>query len=449
MRACMLERLKTLIQEELQHQHAVYGPGLADQQVIVARQPVFDQQGGIWGYELLYRRPPNLAEADISSGTVATAAVIINGFESVRPSLKNAQKVLINFNTELIETEVIRLLPAETCIVEVLEDVRPTPAVLEAVKAIKAAGYTVALDDYTGQESLQPFLSLVDIVKVDVLGRSPRELAGLMLRLRGDRIKATLLAEKVEDAKTAEFCRQLGFTLFQGYFFSKPELMHGKKVSTSQAVRMHILSLCVGDDVDIDAIGDAVMHDPIITARFLRFVNSAHFGLRRNIQSVHRALALVGPVTFMQWLCVNVLATLENSLVAHELAFLASQRAKFLENLGSELKGRNMLQQGVTPSTLFLTGLFSLLESVMRMPLVEILEGVPVDEDVLTALTGGESPYSPWLKLMNRYEHGEWETSIDIARTLNLAEKDLSAAYTKALEWSSIFFQSPATQTRQ
>ena len=443
----MLDRLKSLIQEELQNQHTVHGAGIAEQQVIVARQPVFDQKGGIWGYELLYRRPPDLAAADFSSGTVATAAVIINGFDSVRPSLKKSQKVLINFNSELIETQVIRLLPAETCIVEVLEDVEPTPAVIESIKAIKAAGYIVALDDYTGQASLQPFLPLVDIIKVEVLGRSPRELANLLLRLRGDRIKATLLAEKVENAPTAALCRELGFTLFQGYFFSKPELMHGKKVSTSQAVRMHILALCIGDEVDIRAIGDAVMHDPIITARFLRFVNSAHFGLRRNIQSVHRALALVGPITFMRWLCVNVLATLENTLVAHELAFLASQRAKFLENLGSGLKARNMLKQDISVSALFLTGLFSLLESVMRMPLAEALEGVPVNEDVLTALEGGESAYSPWLKLLDRYEHGEWETSIAIARTLNLAEKDLSSAYTQALEWSSIFFQSPVVRT--
>lgn len=441
----MLDRLKTLLQEELQRQRSTAGPECDDLQALVARQPVFDKNGILWGYELLYRRPQNLAAADISSGTVATANVIINGFETVRPSLKKTQKILINFNSELLETQVIQLLPAETCIVEILEDVEPTAEIIAAVKAIKKAGYSVAVDDYTGQANLRPFLPLADIIKLDVLELSTRELAQQMLQLRGDKVRAALLAEKVEDEKTAKLCRELGFSLFQGYFFSRPEVMRGKKISTSQAVRMHILALCVGDEVDLHAISDAVLHDPLITARFLRFVNSAHFGLRKTITTVHHALALVGPVVFMQWLCVNVLATLENSLASHELAFLASQRAKFLETLGKELCGRKMLPEGVTVPSLFLTGLFSLLESVMRMPLEDILEGVPIDQDVLVALTGGKSPYSPWLALMDQYERGEWESSIAIARQLLLTEKDVASAYTKALDWSAIFFTPTGT----
>ncbi len=436
----MLERLKALMQEELLRKKNTSDDGVVEQQTFVARQPVFDTHGVIWGYELLYRRPQNLQAADIDSGTVATASVIINGFETVRPSLKKTQKVLINFPGTLIETQVVTLLPAESCVVEILETVLPTPEVLESLAAIKKAGYALAVDDYVGQEHLQPFLPFADIIKVDVLGLTSRELAAQVLRLRADKYRGMLLAEKVEDEKTATLCRELGFNLFQGYFFSKPQVMRGKKISTSQAVRMHILALCVGDDVDMKAVSDAVLHDPVITARFLRFVNSAHFGLRKPIGSVHRALTLVGPITFMQWLCVNVLATLENTLVSHELAFLASQRAKFLECLGKELESRKMLPPDISVSALFLTGLFSLLESVMHMPVADILDGVPLDADVLTALTGGESVYTPWLELMNLYERGDWEASIAIARTLHLLEKDLAAAYAKALDWSSIFF---------
>ena len=438
----MLDRLKTLMQEELLQRKYSTGPA-EGQQSIVARQPVFDRAGGIWGYELLYRRPSNTESADISSGTVATANVIINGFETVRPSLKDHQKVLINFTSDLIETQVITLLPPENCIVEILEDVDPTPAVLDAVTAIKAAGYTIAVDDYIGQANLQPFLPMADILKVDVLGMSPKEITSHVLRVRGDKLRCTLLAEKVEDLPMATLCRDLGFSLFQGYFFSKPEVVRGRKISTSQAVRMHILALCVGDEVDFLAVSDAVLHDPIITARFLKFVNSAHFGLRKEVQTVHHALTLVGPVMFMQWLCVNVLATLENSLVSHELAFLASQRAKFLECLGKDLSLRKKLPQGITVSSLFLTGLFSLLESVMRMPLKEILDGVPLDGAVFTALTGGESPYSPWIALMDLYERGQWDESLVIARQLGLTERSLTNAYSKALDWSSIFFTSP------
>lgn len=438
----MLERLKNLLQEELlREKHSDQAEtALPDQHTFVARQPVFEKNGLIWGYELLYRRPENTVSADVTNGTVATANVIMNGFEMVRPSLKKGQKVLINFTGDLLETQVNALLPMESCVVEILEDVQPTPVVLESVAAIKKAGYTIALDDYVGQEHLRPFIPLADIIKIDVLGLSPKKLAALLLGARGMRFRGIFLAEKVEDEKTAEFCRDLGFSLFQGYFFSRPEVIKGKKISTSQAVRMHILSLCVGDNVDLKAVSDAVLHDPLITARFLKFINSAHFGLQQSVQTVHHALALVGPVTFMQWLCVNVLANLDNSRSSHDLAYLASQRAKFLETLGGGLAAKKMLVPPVTVSSLFLIGLFSLLESVIRLPLEEILEGVPLEPDVLNALSGKESPYTPWLSLMNLYERGEWEKSLTLARTLHLTEKDLTTAYTKALDWSSIFF---------
>lgn len=435
----MLDRLKALMQAELLQKKN--DAGHADsQQSIVARQPVFDRKGSIWGYELLYRRPQNVEYADISSGTVATASVIISGFETVRPSLKETQKVLINFTGDLIETQVATLLPPEHCIVEILEDVEPTPQVLSAVKAIKAAGYTVAVDDYIGQPSLQPFLPLADILKIDVLGMSHKEIADHVMRIRGEGLRCTLLAEKVEDQPTVALCQELGFSLFQGFFFSKPEVMHGKKISTSQALRMQLLALCVSDDVDIEALSNTVLHDPLITARLLKFVNSAHFGLREKIRTVRHALTLVGPLMFMQWLCVNVLATLENSLVSHDLAFLASQRAKFLECLGQQLAEARKLPPEVTVPALFLTGLFSLLESVTRMPLKEILDGVPLEEAVFTALTGGESPYSPWLTLMELHERGQWDESLVIAGRLGITENDLVRAYSKALDWSSIFF---------
>lgn len=434
----MLDRLKALMQEEfLQIKNAGSDVGPSNQ-AVVARQPVFDLTGRVWGYELLYRRSRNLDTADFSSGAVATANVIVNGYEMVRPGLSQSQKILINFTSDMIEAQVIKLLPREICIVEILEDVQPTPEVLAAVADIKAAGYTVAVDDYVGQDNLRPFLTMADIIKIDVLGLDAATLSRHMLGVRGK--KCALLAEKVEDLKMASLCRQLGFKLFQGFFFSKPEVVKGKKITTSQAVRMHILALCAGDDVDIKTVSEAVLHDPVITANFLKFVNSAHFGLRKRVKSVHHALALVGPVTFMQWICVSVLATLENSPISNEMAFLASQRAKFLETLGKHIDSRHLLPPGVTPASLFLTGLFSLLESLMGMPLTDALEGVPLEPEVIAALSGGTSLYTPWLKVMNHYERGEWDDAVPLARQLHLSESDLVGAYAAALEWSAVFF---------
>ena len=447
----MFKRLKILLQEELRKVTLSDRVEVAtpDLHAFVARQPVFDKNNRIWGYELLYRRPDNTQSANFISGTAATASVIINGFEMVRPSLKKKQKVLINFTSDLLETQISSLLPVESCIVEILEDVQPTPEVLQSIAVIKEKGYTIALDDYVGQEHLQPFIPLSDIIKIDVLDLAPRQIAALLLNVRGTQFKGLYLAEKVEDQKTATVCRELGFSLFQGYFFSKPELLQGKRLSPSQAVRMRILSLCVGDNVDLEAVSDAVMHDPLITARFLKFINSAYFSLRQPIQSVRHALAIAGPITFMQWLCVNILTTLENSRASHDLAYLASQRAKFLESLGSKRIPGKSPGPDVSPPALFLTGLFSLLESALHVPLKEILDGIPLDDDIVNALHGKESPYSAWLKLVHLYEHGQWQECIDLAHTLGLSEKDIAKAYAKAMDWGAALFPTDSVSSRE
>lgn len=438
----MLDRIKTLLREELRQTVGAepHTETELQQQAIVARQPVFTGKGKVWGYELLYRRPTCTDRASFRSGSVATASVIVNGLEMIRPGIKDSQKILINFPSDLIETQVIKLLPSDRCVIEILESVSPTEAILSALSDLKNEGYKVAVDDYAGQKHLEPFLPLADIVKVDVLNTPRHDLAAQTERLRS--FGCAMLAEKVEDRETAELCRDLGFSLFQGYFFSNPELIRGKKISTSQAMRMRILALCLGDNMDFKAISNAILHDPVITARFLKFINSAYFGLTWRIRSVYHALNLVGPVLFMQWLCVSMLATLENGPIAQELAFIASQRAKFLETLGKRLEMRRALPSTVTPPTLFLTGLFSLLERVTGVPTQEVLEGVPIEEEVLIALTGGESSYSPWIKLVTHHERGEWEKSMALTDDLNIAEDDLVVAYQTAIEWSAVFFNS-------
>ena len=436
----MLEHLKSLMRKELLQTRNVPASEGDVSQTIVARQPIFDKDDKIWGYELLYRSAQNTQTAEISSGAVATASVIINGFEAVRPSVKKTQKILINFTSAMLTAQASTLLPPEMCVVEILEDVEPTPDIMEAVAAIKEAGYLIAVDDYIGQDNLLPFLPLADILKVDVLELTPKELATQMVRIRGSKFAGTLLAEKVENQKSLALCRGLGFSLFQGFFFSKPEVIHGKKVSTSRAMRMQILALCASDEINIRAISDAILHDPLITANLLKFINSSHFGLREKVRSVQHALAIVGPAIFMQWLCVSVLATMENSRISSEVAFLASIRGKFLESLGRGLIERDALPPDLSVPALFLAGLFSLLESIMHMPFSEILKGIPLDPNVLMALQGHESPYRPWLWLVEFHEHGEWEQCMKIAQQLNLSESDIAVAYAKALQWSSAFF---------
>ena len=406
-------------------------------QTIVARQPVFDENGHIWGYELLYRKP-DATTAVIVDGSVATSSVIVNGFDVVRPGLRRGQKVLINFTADLIEAQAIKLLPPATCIAEILEDTEPTPEVLGAVRQLKAAGYSIAVDDYTGQENLQPFIPLADVLKMDVPLLSSDSIGRHVDLLR--QYPCRLLAEKVEDKQTVAECRKLGFSLFQGYFFSKPELVKGRKISPSQAGRMRILAVCSKDNASIDELTEAIRHDPIIMMRFLKFVNSAYFGFSTKIKNVQHALNLVGRNTFIQWLCVTALADMDSTPLSRELAYLAAQRAKFLESLALLLEQRSCLPSGNTPQSIFLVGMFSLLESALGIPLAEILDGVPIDPAVIAALRNESSPYRIWFALMLFHERGEWDKAFVLAKNLRLTEAELNNAYADAVQWTSQYF---------
>jgi EAL and modified HD-GYP domain-containing signal transduction protein len=405
---------------------------------VIARQPIFDTKGNIWGYELLYRRSRAHPHADIQRGAVATANAISNGIEIALQSLRPDQKLLINFPASMIETRVIQLLPSRQCILEILEDVEPTPDVFAALKEIKAAGYLLALDDYAGQQSLIPFLPLADIVKFDVLNRAEGSIAELVNSL-GD-LPCIRLAEKVEDKRSRKSCQKCGCTLFQGYFFNRPELLPDKSCPASLTERMRIIALLSEEPMNVKALGDAILHMPALAAKLLAFVNSPRFAFKEKVNSVQRALWLMGTTTFTQWLCVTVLASLHRRPFSTELSLLASQRAKFLERLGLALQERNRLPKGIKPQGLFFLGLFSLLEAIARLPLQTVLQGVPLATKIMDALLGKASVYSPWLTMFTAYQRGEWETALALAADYGLEERDLFSAWAFALRWSSEFF---------
>ncbi|MDR1776515.1 MAG: HDOD domain-containing protein [Desulfovibrio sp.] len=439
----MIEQIQELVFQEIQR--SLVGDDASETSdktpltdVAMARQPIFDAKNNVMGYDLLYRTLKNTESADIKSDAVATARIIAGGYKSARQGLRPSQKLFIKFSTTMIETQVIMLLPKEQCVLSILRGTAPTPGVVEALGAVRKAGYKIALEDYRGQDEQNSFLSLADIVKIDVLSCDPEDVRKAVDMARDRR--CVLLAEKVEDFKTRDQCLDMGFAMFQGFFFSKPELLRHKAPTSSQVERMHIFSLLSEKPVNVEALSNAILHMPLLTAGLLAFVNSTHFSFDKEIKNVLTALRLMGHVTFSQWLCVNVLGGLDDSPAAFEMSFLASQRAKFLESLGETARAAGHLPSGVEPQELFLTGLFSLLESILKTPLTTILEGVPMNPSVLDALLGKESSYSVWLNMLEHYLRGEWDEAIDLAESLGLSEADLSAAWTMALGWSSDFF---------
>lgn len=396
--------------------------------MFIARQPVFTPEEAIWGYELLFRAGLDNV-AVISDESQATASVIADGMALATEGMDNKAKILINFPEKLLVEDAGFALPKERCVVEILENVRPGKDTLAATRRLKDAGYTLAVDDFVGQEELRPFVELADIVKVDVLALDA-DPARIKQQLAGLPGSVTLLAEKVEDHKTFRTLRDMGFSLFQGFFFSRPEIIPGRKLTAAETTKLQVLGELAKPDFEPSRLAAILRSDPSLTYRLFRYINSVGFGLVQKITSTKRALDMMGMIQSKQWLRSVVIADLNPSPKAAELAYMAVHRAKFLESICSS-SNRNVCE----PDTLFMTGLFSLLDAMLGMSMRDILKSLPLEESVVEALDGNGDLYD-LLRLAASYERGQWGETAQRLKLLSLDSSEAELLYIQSRSWA-------------
>lgn len=396
----------------------------------VARQPVFDRELNIWGYELLFRNSHAAGTAEISDEDEATSQVIADGFGLVQEDLLEGQKILINFPRNMLLGKASDLLPPETCVIEILENVEPEPEIIEALKHIREDGFELALDDFVGQEGYEQIIDLADIVKVDCLDVSLEKLEQIVknLRLRGVK---TLLAEKVEDKNSFRQCLDLGFDLFQGFFFSKPEILPGEKLSSSQINRFQIMRVITKPDFEISELTKAINLDVSISYRLLKFINSAAFGVSNKIKSIQQAIALLGQQKLIGWLRVIILSDMSNSSAGNELIFRSIKRAKFLEFIS-----RKSSNSPYPAETMFMVGLLSLLDALLNKPMSELLTKLPLEEGVVQSICCGQGTASRWLKLVEGIEKAEWDEVALILEEQKLDPDTVARNLHAAIQWA-------------
>lgn len=383
----------------------------------------------VWGYELLFRTSIDCNTAVIEDGERATASVLADGVVNATQDMPPGRKVLVNFPEALLASQAAYALPVEVGVVEVLETVEPTETAIQAIKDLRDEGYTIALDDYTGEVRNQPLLRYADIVKVDVLGldSDPEKLREVLKTIPEGKL---LLAEKVEDRESFEMLREMGFSLFQGFFFSKPEIVEGKKLSSGELSRLQIMEELGRSEVSLERLSEILATDPSLSYRLFRYINSASFGLSVTVNSVERAVAMLGIKQITQWLKSAILSDMAPSQRGSELAFLSVQRAKFLELLCDETDACSI------PEPLFITGLFSLLDAMLDIRMDSVLEELPLDEAVVAALTG-KSKLHQLLALAHSYERGYWADCDRRMKNLGLKPARINRLYSQARNWAT------------
>jgi len=401
-------------------------------QAFLARQPIFDKHQNVYAYELLYRSGLKNNFYNDADGDHATSSVITNGFLSIgMETITRGKMAFINFTRNLLLKEIATVFPKELMGVEILEDVEPDAEIVATCKKLKQAGYTLVLDDFVFKPEFTPLLEFMDIIKVDFINTTPESRGSVIQQINSKRIK--FLAEKVETRAAFKQAVELGYTYFQGYFFAKPEIIAGQAIPATKMNFLRLLQQVNQPELDYDKLEKIFKEDVTLTYKMLLYINSPYFGFPNRIRSVRHALTLIGMKEAQKWLSLIAMSSMGTDK-SEELVLTSLSRANLSELLAPlvGLKERS--------SELFLMGLFSLLDAFLDQPLPDILEQLPISDDIKNALVGRQGLLGEVLKLVIVYEMGDWNQVFACVSKLKSVEDHLPELFIKTLERTNQIF---------
>lgn len=390
-------------------------------QILMARQPIIDTSYRIQGYELLFR-DAHLSPTDIS-GDKSTSRLIDRLLTTFTlEEITDNSRAFINF-TRFWLLNPPSLSPDNT-VIEILETVPLDDAVLASIADLKKQGFTLALDDVIDTERLSPLLKLVDIVKVDVLHLSPNEIEQIIQQLKPYDI--TLLAEKIEDHEVFHFCKSLGFSLFQGFFFSKPQLLSGKELNASALAVMNLIAQLQDPNCKIDDIEQIIKQDPTLSIKLLKWVNSPLYRRRKEIESIKQAILQLGLDRVRNFVTLLSLSDLQEK--PSILCQMALTRASMCEWLAKH-------HLNVPSASYFLGGLLSLIDAFFDQPKADVLEKLPIDTKLKSAILNYEGLLGQTILAVSYYQQALWDyIQMSTLDSIQASLADLNQAYVNAIQ---------------
>lgn len=368
--------------------------------VALARQPILDRNERLVAYELLFRRIGD-RRAVITDAMGATAHVLNTSLAEIGlDALLGGRLAFLNVEAGFLRSDYVLLLPPEQVVLELLEDIDAGAATVARCVELKEHGFTLALDDFDGRRGdLAPLLELADVVKVDLTLVAPEALPALVERLR--KPGRRLLAEKVETAAEFQRCRDLGFDLFQGYFFARPQTMHRRRANPGQLAVLRLFAM-INADADTDALEAELKRQPAMSVALLRLVNSAASGVRQRISSIRQAIVLLGRSRLSAWL--QLLLYLSPGARSGPLLLqVATVRARLLELMAQKLRPDDRAWQDAA----FMTGILSLVDVLLSMPAATFLDELHVVDEVRRAVLEREGELGSMLELATALERDE------------------------------------------
>jgi c-di-GMP-related signal transduction protein len=390
----------------------------------VARQPILTADEKVFGYELLFRdgvenffRNPDVEAA--SRSTLNTSMLL--GLDV----LCDGRRAFVNCTRDVLLKDYITLLPSGNTVVEVLESVPADDLVVAACRRLKEAGYMIALDDFTVNDPRETLTDLADIIKVDLRQTSADDAAAMVKRYGPWRCR--MLAEKVETREEFINTRKAEFRYFQGYFFRRPEIIAANEIPANRLNYLRMLAAVSQPELNVREIENLFKQEASLCYRLLRYLNSAAFGFASEIHSVRHALSILGEQKVRRF--IRLVATLgAGQSKTSDLVLAALIRARFCELLSPKL------QHG--KSDLFLLGMLSLMDSILEIPMRQVLDNVPIDQESKSVLLDGSGRLQPFYQLMLARESGDWNLVSELTTQLHLSENDVADSYWQATQWA-------------
>jgi EAL and modified HD-GYP domain-containing signal transduction protein len=404
--------------------------------VYVARQPILDGRNQVFGYELLYRA----ALADTSwaggPGDQASARVLNDALLSVGlATLTSGTLAFLNVSHQVLLNDLVTVLPPDGIVVELLENIPVTDAVLDACRSLQNRGYAIALDDFTPGCSAEALLPYATYVKIDLMTTPPEQLEALGARLLSRGLR--LLAEKVETAEAFLLARAAGCSLFQGYFFCRPTTYSLGAIAPRRLAYLRLLAALNRPGVTLASLEEIIKQDASFSLRVLRCVNSAAFGVRHRVRSLDEALLLLGLDRVRTWASLWSVAGVTVGATP-ELLIFTMLRARCCDLLGE------MLTDTDDDADHFLLGLCSLLDVILGRALEEVLDELPLSTGTRAALLGSETRGRYVLDAVRSYERGDWDSAAQAAARVGIGRDRLPEAYTHAVHWTWALAQGEA-----
>ncbi|MBI9049908.1 MAG: HDOD domain-containing protein [Anaerolineaceae bacterium] len=365
--------------------------------LLIARQPIFNRNQEVVAYELLYRSVKHKNNAIFLDGDFATTQVIVNTFSDIGLKDIVGNKIaFINMTRNFLVGNIPIPFAPNQVILEVLEDIEIDSTVIQGITALSLDGYSIALDDVFSEKQIAPLLDIANIAKIDLMKVNHEELPRLVTRFQQHGLK--ILAEKVETVVEYEMCHRLGFDLFQGYFLCRPKIVKGKRHDSSRLILLRSLAKLQDPEATFESLEEIIGADINLGYKLLNLVNSAYYFMSHEIKSIRQAIGIIGFEQLRGWITLLLMMSVQNK--PHELTVIALQRARMCELIAKAAHYQY-------PESYFLAGMLTVLDALMDMPMSEIIEKLPLSQEIVDGLLYREGRIGKVLDAIMSYERGE------------------------------------------